>query len=187
MKRERVKNDLHMMSKVLFMSSVKDVNNLSAGDLVSNSPEESPCSAILFFLFCYLLRLYFYEVILILYSCFWWWCLYIEMKFASVNVFLLLSCLMVTCLNRGTNCSEDVRLPGVCEVSGGSRWNSLAPFNQKTRVSIEVMARQRSQEKNTLKDRVTCSWREVHVLVTVTVTVHNGWPAISLPLLTLPI
>lgn len=48
MKRERVKKDLHMMSKVLFMSSVKDVNNLSAGDLVSNSPEESPCSSILY-------------------------------------------------------------------------------------------------------------------------------------------
>lgn len=53
---------------------------------------------------------------------------------------------MVTCLDRGTDGSEDVRL---CEMSGGSRWNSL-PFKQKTRVSlvgVAAMAPQGSQEK----------------------------------------
>lgn len=48
------------MSKVLSMSSVKDVKNLSAGDLMSKFPEETPYSAsILFLSLSILLQVYF--------------------------------------------------------------------------------------------------------------------------------
>lgn len=48
------------MSKVLSMSSVKDVKNLSAGDLMSKFPEETPYSAsILFLSLSKLLQVYF--------------------------------------------------------------------------------------------------------------------------------
>lgn len=91
------------------------------------------------------------------------------------------------CVDRGTTGPENIWLAGVDELSGGSCWKAFLLIRRHVFLcGCSTMIWHVSQEKlNPLQDRVTCLWRQVPVLITI--TFHNGWPANSLLVLAVSI